>query len=366
VTGGAMTSTERVRAALTGVIPDRVPIVEFVVDPKVALALVPDAQDVAEACDRLDLDCVACGAVFRRVREDGDRFTDEWGVEYVGGPQVVAHPVHGPIRSKDDLRRWTPPDPDDPCRLEVLRANVKRFKGRRAIFFHHRAAFMWSAYLTGLDRLLELLYTDPEFVRELFAAVYAVNERIVRNAIRAGAEVVCLGDDYASNMGPLFSPAMFREFVRPFLQRMIAAIHEEGGLAIKHSDGNIRPLLADIVATGADGLNPIEPVPGMDLAEIKAEYGGRICLVGNIDCGELLSRGTAADVEAAVRKAIGVAAPGGRFMLSSSNSIHAGVRPENFKTMIEAGHRYGTCACIRSSSAERPRVETQRRNAAGA
>lgn len=336
-----MTSPERVRAALTGRLPDRVPIVEFVVDPKVALALVPEARDVAEACDRIGLDCVACGATFRRVREAGDRFTDEWGVEYVGGPQVVAHPVRGPITTKDDLRRWQPPDPDDPRRLAVLRANVARYQGRRALFFHHRAAFMWSAYLVGLDRLLELFCDDPEFVHELFAKVYAVNERIVRQAIRAGAEVVCLGDDYASNQGPLFSPAMFCQFVLPFLQRMVNAIHEEGALAIKHSDGNIRLLLDDIVGTGVDGLNPLEPVPGMDLGAIKAEYGARVCLVGNIDCGELLSRGSVKAVAAAVRDAIRIAAPGGRFMLSSSNSIHASVKPANFRALIAAGQRHG-------------------------
>ena len=292
-------SPERVNAALTGRMPDRVPVVEFVVDPKVAFALAPGARDVAEACDRIGLDGVGCGAAFRRVREDNERFIDEWGVQYMSGPQVVAHPVRGPITSKDDLHRWTPPDPDASFRLETLRANVARFKGRRAILFHHRAAFMWSAYLVGIDRLLELFYDDPEFVQELFGKVYAVNERIVRNAVRAGAEVVVLGDDYASNHGTLFSPAMFREFVLPYLRRMVNAIHEEGALAIKHSDGNIRILLDDIVAAGADGLNPIEPVPGMDLAEIKAEYGRRICLVGNIDCGKLLSHGTPQAVKAA-------------------------------------------------------------------
>lgn len=337
-----LTSTQRVRAALTGQPVDRVPIVEFVVDPGVARALVPEATDVAEACDRLGLDSIGCGATFRRVVESGEQFVDEWGVSYIAGPQVVAHPVRGPISTKDDLRCWTPPDPDAPFRLETLRANVARYRGKRAIFFHHRAAFMWSAYLVGLDRVLELFYDDPDFVHDLFTRVVTVNERIIRLAIRAGAEVVCLGDDYASNQGPLFSPAMFREFVLPYLQRVIDAIHEEGGLAVKHSDGNIWPILEDIVQTGADGLNPLEPVAGMDIGEVKAAYGDRICLIGNIDCGDLLSNGTIEEVEAAVAEAIRAGAPGGRFMLSSSNSIHASVNPANFKAMIDTGHRYGS------------------------
>jgi uroporphyrinogen decarboxylase len=341
VVDGDMSSTERVRAALTGEIPDRVPVVEFVVDPKVAFALAPDAPDVAAACDALGLDSVSSSATFRRVRDGEGGYVDEWGVTYRPGEQVVSHPLHGPIQRREDLEGWKPPHPDDPLRTEHLTEIVDRYKGRRAIIYHHRAAFMWSAYLVGLERLLTLFYEDPGFVHELFDRVTTVNERIIRNAVRAGADVICLGDDYASNVGPMFSPKMFREFILPRLQRVVNAVHEEGALVIKHSDGDIRPLLEDVVGTGADGLNPIEPVAGMALGEVKRQYGDRICLVGNIDCGRLLSEGAPSEVESAVREAIRVGSPGGRYMLSSSNSIHASVRPENFRTMIEAAHRYG-------------------------
>ncbi|MBU0606498.1 MAG: hypothetical protein KKI08_01375 [Armatimonadetes bacterium] len=336
-----MNSTERVRAALTGVLPDRVPIVEMVVDPKVALALVPGAADTADALDQLGLDSVNCGANFPRVWEDGDRFGDEWGVTYLAGPQVVSHPIMPAFTTREEFQRWEAPDPDAPHRLETLRELVARFKSRRALLFHHRAAFMHTCYLLGIDRVLEMFYTDPGFVHDVMDRVVEVNERLIRNAVRAGAEVITLGDDYASNQGPLFSPAMFREFVLPRLQRVVDAIHEEGGLVIKHSDGRVWPLLEDIVNTGADGLNPLEPVAGMDLGEVKAVYGDRLCLVGNIDCGDLLSNGTPAQVEEAVHDAIAAGAPGGRYMLSSSNSIHASVNPENFRAMIEAGRRYG-------------------------
>jgi uroporphyrinogen decarboxylase len=97
-----------------------------------------------------------------------------------------------------------------------------------------------------------------------------------------------------------------------------------------------------IVDTGVDALNPIEPVAGMDIAEVKAQFGDRICLVGNIDCGELLSHGSVEQVELAVRKCIADAAPGGGFILSSSNSIHSSVNPKNFLAMIQTGRQYGT------------------------
>ena len=112
-------------------------------------------------------------------------------------------------------------------------------------------------------------------------------------------------------------------------------------MVIKHSDGNIWPLLDMIVEAGADAINPLEPSAGMDIAEVKAKYGRQVCLVGNIDCGDLLSHGTPEQVEAAVKQCIADAGPGGGFILSSSNSIHSSVKPENFVAMVRATHKWG-------------------------
>jgi uroporphyrinogen decarboxylase len=111
---------------------------------------------------------------------------------------------------------------------------------------------------------------------------------------------------------------------------------------IKHSDGNIWSILDMIIEAGADAINPLEPVAGMDIAGVKKEYGARVCLVGNIDCGALLSNGTEQEVEIAVRQCIADADAGGGFMLSSSNSIHSSVKPENFVAMVRAGKKYGS------------------------
>lgn len=171
--------------------------------------------------------------------------------------------------------------------------------------------------------------------------VLQCNLRIVQRAIRAGAEVIILSDDYASNHGSMMSPVHFRQFVWPRLKQMVDLILAEGALCIKHSDGNLYAILDDIVAAGPDGLNPIEPVAGMDLKWVKRLVGDRVCVLGNIDCARLLPRGNPAEVRAAVRQAIAAAAPGGGYMLSSSNSIHSGCKPENFVAMVRAAHEFG-------------------------
>ena len=338
-----MNSRYRVLAALRREQPDRVPIVEFVIDPKVAKSAVPDCVDMADCMDRLNMDAVSCGVQFAPVENHPDgTWIDEWGVLYKSGPEVVAHPVSGPITSMADLRSYNPPEPNSPDRLGELPDLVKRYKGSRAIIFHQRAAFMWAAYLNGIDNLLMNMMLEPAFAEALMDMVLEVNIAIAHRAVRAGADVIGLCDDYAYNAGPMMSPELFDKMILPRLTRMVEVIHEEGAMVIKHSDGNMYPLLESIVSCGADGLHPIEPVAGMDLATAKRLVGQRMALVGNVDCGHLLSHGTPEQVRQAVRQCIMDAGSGGGYLLCSSNSIHSSCKPENLRAMVEAGLEFGS------------------------
>lgn len=338
-----MNSVERVHAALRLEQPDRVPVMEFLIDEKIARSIIPDMKDPQDLMDRMDMDAIGCSALFRVVRENPDgSYIDEWGVSYMsGGTEIVAHPMEGPIKTIEDAIAYNPPDPDAPWRLEKLRDVVSRYKGKRAICFHHRAAFMWAAYLTGIDNLLYYLLAEPKLAEIVMDKVLEANMRVVRNAIRAGAEIIVLGDDYAHNGGPLMSPAIFEKMLLPRLDKMVKMIKAEGAFCIKHSDGNIYPLLDMIVSTGCDGINPVEPIAGMDLATVKKLVGDKVCITGNIDCAHLLPHGTPEEVEQAVIQAIKDAGEGGGYILTSSNSIHSSVNPANFKMMIDACIKHG-------------------------
>ncbi len=337
-----MNSVERVQTALRLGKPDRVPVLELSVDEKVARAAVPGCRDVADCMDRLDMDGVACGADFKTVSQNADgSFVDEWGVTYFPNAEAQAHPVRGPIVTLDDARSWTPPDPGATYRLGKLPELVSRYKGKRAILFHHRAAFMWSVFLMGFDNLLMNILAEPELVDFVMEKVLRCNMEIVRRAIRAGADVISLGDDYAGNNGPFMSPNHFRRFILPRLRRMIALIHEEGALCIKHSDGNLYPILDMIVSAKPDCINPIEAAAGMQLKRVKQLVGKKVCIAGNVDCAHLLPHGTPDEVREAVREAIADGAPGGGYILTSSNSIHSSCAPKNFVAMVLACHEFG-------------------------
>jgi len=338
-----MSSRERVLCTLRCQPPDRVPIGEFVIDPKIIAGFNPNYRDVVDFALAEGIDAVGAVAHFAttETRSDGS-FIDEWGCLYGKSPEVTSHPIAGPIPAPRNLDGFAWPDPDAPHRLGNLPALVEKAQGRVAINFHCRVAFMWSIFLMGMDNLLMTMALDPGFAHVLFHRVADLNIQVIRRAIRAGADTVSLGDDYCSNRGSLMSPAMFCTFLLPHLQRAVVAIHEEGARCVKHCDGYLWPILDDMVDTGIDAINPLEPVARMDIGAVKARYGQRVCIWGNIDCGELLCHGTTEEVDQAVRTCIEAGAPGGGLVISSSNSIHSGVNVENYKAMIHAAHRYGT------------------------
>jgi len=137
------------------------------------------------------------------------------------------------------------------------------------------------------------------------------------------------------------SPEHFEEFVLPGLQRVVKTAKKHGAFFVKHTDGNVWPILDLIVDTGIDAFNPIQP-DVMDIKEVKRRYGDKIALIGNIDCGSLLCHASPRQVEDVVRQTIRDAGPGGGYIVSSSNSVHAGVKTENYLAMLKAVKRYGS------------------------
>ncbi len=338
-----MNSRERVIAALQRQIPDRVPILEWFVHPKVYQTILPGST-WPDFVEQIGLDAIVAHFMFEGTfkEEPLDEKTciNEWGVTF-GVTAEHKAPIEGPIKSLADLRRYTPPDPYAPHRLGRLPDYVRRFKGEKAIVWCQRAEFMWAAELCRLDDFLVFMVEQPRLVHEVLDMVNDFAIALARHAVHAGTEVIMLGDDIAYRSGPMVSPQMYDEFIRPRLARIVRTIHDEGAFVVKHSDGNLWPILDMIISTGVDGINPLEPVAGMDIGEVKRKYGDRVCLIGNIDCGDLLSCGTPEQVRRTVRETIHIAGVNGGYIMSSSNTIHSSVKPENYRAMIEETHRAG-------------------------
>jgi uroporphyrinogen decarboxylase len=335
-----LTSAERVLRVLRNEEPDRIPHFEWIIDRKVREAIIPGCT-MEEFTVRMGLDAILTGPDFRKEQIAENRFRNEWGVitEYTG--EEHSYPVDGPVKSVDDFHRYTPPDPHAPGRYSSLERLVAKYKGKLAVGVHLNDVFSIPRYLCGYEDLLMALAADQELVRKLVELSVEVNLEMAREVARRGADFVFTGDDYASTSGPLMSPATFRDlFVEP-LHRVIAGFKREGLAVIKHTDGNIVPLLEMIVDSGIDCLDPIDPVAGMDIAQIKRDYGSRIALKGNVDCAHTLTFGSVEDTVRETKEVIRKAAVGGGLILSSSNSIHSSVKPGNYLAMWNVIRMYG-------------------------
>jgi len=155
-----------------------------------------------------------------------------------------------------------------------------------------------------------------------------------------GGDVILLEGDLAGEKTTLISPEHFREYVKSYQREIVDYAHQKELKIAKHTDGNAWLILDDFVKVGFDGFHPVQP-QCMDIAEVKEHLAGKACILGNIDCRHLLPFGTEEEVEEAVKETIEKAAPGGGYIISSSNSIHPGCKAENYMAMIKAAHKYG-------------------------
>ena len=341
-----MNSRERVVTALERKVPDRVPYFECVIDEGVMRALLPEG-DYFEFNEWFEMDNVSQNrSSWSRdnvdfIDEERGLFRDKWGVIRAFGPESTPAPIEGPIKRPEDLKTYTAPDPNADDVLGQLPEIIARFKGRKAITAICRDAFFNPAFLRGTTQFLMDMIDNPKLVFELIDVCLSYDIPAMQRMVAAGVDVVVLGDDYADKNSTLMSPKHFEKFILPGLKRCVDAAHEAGAYVVKHTDGNIMQVIDMIVETGIDGLNPLEPPAGMDIGLIKEKYGDRIALVGNIDCGYLLSQAPVEEVREVTRRTIETAAPGGGYCLSSSNSIHSSVKPENLLAMRQTLREYG-------------------------
>jgi uroporphyrinogen decarboxylase len=181
----------------------------------------------------------------------------------------------------------------------------------------------------------EQMYEQPEKLKQEAERRLRDNIAFAEGLQRQGGllDGFALCSDYCFNVNPFFSRDMFAEFISPYLSRAIAAYHSMGYTVIKHTDGNIMPIIDMLVECGPDALHSLDPQGGVDLARVSREYGDRVALIGNVNCG-LLQTGTeeacAADVRRALREGM---RRGSGYVFSTSNCAYTGLALERYELM---------------------------------
>jgi uroporphyrinogen decarboxylase len=336
-----MTSVERVMCVLRNEQPDRIPHFEWIVDKNVREAILPGC-DMEEFTLRMGLDAILTAPDIKREQISDKRYRNEYGVILEKTDEEYSPPIDGPIKTMEDFENYEPPDPHDPERFESLKKLVKLYKGKVAIGVHLNDVFSMPRALMGYADLLMAVAAEPELVKNVVGLSVKLNLEYAKECARLGADFVMTGDDYATNKGPLMSPDSFRELFYPGVKEVFAGFKKAGLATIKHTDGNIAPILDMILDIGMDCLDPIDPMGGLEIGQMKKDYGDKFAMKGNVDCANTLTFGSIEDVVNETKGIIRKAAEGGGLILSSSNSIHSKVKPCNYLAMLNTIKVYGT------------------------
>lgn len=334
-----MNSRERVLAVFAGEIPDTVPIVP-VVDGYFAPKVIGRRNDECFIEGICMADALA--AAMDRFGYDGAVIEPGLGphpnvlgcpVEIEGHdvPLVVDTIVEGP----EDLEKIKLPDPWADGKMGPVERLVAAAGQERFIIGSVRSPFEYAATVRGLVGFMTDFYRDPDFVAALIAAVAPATQIVGRALVEAGCDALVMKDSFASSS--MISPDHYKQFVFPAEKEAISALGGDVPV-ILHVCRNSAPIVGDMARTGAAAL---EVDSLIDLAQAREAAGDQIIFKGNIDAMTVIEKGTRADIEAAVKQAMAAAREGGRFILSTGDSVPLEAPEENMAALVEFGRAYG-------------------------
>ena len=287
---------------------------------------------------------------------DKTRFVDEWGIERFrigsefGGYnwEKIGNPLAG--ATENDLADFPWPDPADPTRVVGMAERARWLWEETDYAISARAVshglFETAWELRGMQQFMVDMLQNPSFAHKLIGKILEVQLGLYGALLDAAGQyvqIVVTADDYGSQTGPLFSPRLYRKFIMPYRQQLNRLIRAKVPKAYiqHHTCGSVYKLLPDLIETGIDVLNPVQPLTvGMESARLKAEFGGKLSFHGAIDEQQALN-GSVDDVRAEVATRIRALAPGGGYILAPCSNFQVDTPPENVFALIETARSAG-------------------------
>ncbi|OGV44679.1 MAG: hypothetical protein A2017_05350 [Lentisphaerae bacterium GWF2_44_16] len=233
------------------------------------------------------------------------------------------------------------PNPDDIDETLYLAETVREICGDKYFLMLHGDATFGIPSGNGMMDFSCKMIDEPEKLKE--EADERINKMLDRaEKIKAhgGIDGFALCSDYCFNNAPFMSPSQFDEFVTPYLVRQIKGYRDMGFYTIKHTDGNIMPILDSLMAAEPHALHSLDPQGGVDIAVLKKKIGHKVCLIGNVNCG-LMDTGTMEEVLESARYALKHGMPGGGYIFSTSNCVYTGMKLERYEAILDLWKKEG-------------------------
>ena len=283
---------------------------------------------------------------YRDARLKPGTAIDEWGVAHEPvGLQHFTHMQH-PMREFTSVEQvWDFPLPDllADYRWEGVKRRVQKIQqeGYLAVYTAVQV-FEPAWYLRGMEALLMDLYDGSAMAEACLERICAVQEGVSARLGECGFDLIVFGDDVGTQQSLMISEELWREKLRPTMERCIRAAKQKNPqvLAYYHSDGYILPIIEDLIEIGVDVLNPVQP-ECMDPVEIQRRYGDRLSFWGTIGTQTTMPFGTPKDVERTVQERIASMGTSGGLVIAPTHLLEPEVPFENVLAFYKAVMRYG-------------------------
>ena len=228
------------------------------------------------------------------------------------------------------------PNPSDIDSIKWLLETIREKSGDEFFLLMHGDT---TCSIPNGDEMMEFscqMYEEPEILHDQQNRWADRSYKIANALSKTGLlDGFALCSDYSFNVNPFFAPEIFEEIIVPHLSETLDTYRELGFYSIKHTDGNINPILEQIVNCKPDAVHSIDPQGSMDLADVRRKYGDRICTVGNVNCG-LLQTGTVEEAAADVRRSLKEGMSNGYgYIFSTSNCVYTGLDLSRYELMNE-------------------------------
>ena len=360
-----MDSRERTFMALNFEEPDRVPTDFWMSDGfkrKLEVALGVSKEGFLDAHD-IDLRYIEgpryVSPPLRELPDGSDE--DIWGVHRRrvvvptrDGAETYKELGESPLASAttveevDAYNHWPSADWYDYSDID-RQCEVIRSQGRVAVFMGDRlnriSQLKPAMYLRGMEAIYMDMRSEPDLAHAVFARIrsfyrsYA--ERIVE-ATRGKLDILLMGDDFGSQVGPLVSPNMWLEFLGQGFAEYVDIAKSHGVRVMHHTCGAVRSLIPLMMERGLDILQSLQPEAArMAPRELKGEFGGRLAFHGAISVQRTMPFGTREDVRREVEDRIEALAHGGGYILCTSHNVQADTPVENVLELLRAYREYG-------------------------
>lgn len=334
---GTLSKRERMRRALWRQPVDRLPVQTNYTGRMGAILAEVLGCPPGELPDRLDNHLLRVDVGHPpHLSADGRVRFDWWGAGWGTETEGYWHAC-APLGQSADPAAFAWPDPEAPGLLDAAAAAIAADRGARFVVPNFGFALFERAWsLRGFDEFLMDLVSEPQAAEELLERITAVQVALARRFVACGVDGGYFGDDYGAQNSLLFSPAVWRRLIKPRLQRMFAVFRDAGLPVILHSDGDIWPILPDLVDIGLVCLNPVQPEV-LDHARLHREFGRDLSFYGGISTQAVLPMAAPGEVRAATRACIRDLAPDGTgLVLGPSHRMQSDIPPANITAMLDA------------------------------